>query len=116
MNPLYTLLHEWRWHKHGHRRHPHSAARSITNLALTHVFIADTPTGAHIVNVSGTFTAPVTRKDGTPLALTDINFFSLTRNGVEIQKLSPTGPVINYVDNTPITGSDDYEVFTVTND
>jgi hypothetical protein len=116
MNPLYQFLHEYRWHKHGHHCHPHSAARAITSLALTHVFIVDTPTGARIVNISGTFTAPVTRKDNTPLALTDINFFSLTRNGTEIQKLSPTGPVISFIDTTPITGSDDYEVFTVTLD
>lgn len=68
------------------------------------------------MNVTGTFTAPVTRKDGTPLALTDIDHFSLTRNGTEVQKLSPTGAVISWTDNTPITGSDDYEVFTITKD
>lgn len=66
--------------------------------------------------VSGTFTAPVTRKSGAALALTDINFFSLTRNGVEIQKLAPTGPVISWSDVTPLTGTDTYEVFTVTLD
>ena len=68
------------------------------------------------MNVTGQFTAPTTRKDGTPLALDDINFFSLTRNGTEIQKLSPTAPVISWTDDTPLTGSDDYEVFTITKD
>jgi hypothetical protein len=68
------------------------------------------------MNVTLTFTAPVTRKDNTPLALTDIDHFSLTRNGTEIQKLSPTGPVITATDATPLTGSDDYEVFTITTD
>lgn len=68
------------------------------------------------MNVSLTFTAPVTRKDGTPLALTDIDHFSLTRNGTEIEKIGPTGPVITTSDDTPLTGSDDYEVFTITTD
>lgn len=68
------------------------------------------------MNNTGKFSAPITRKDTTPLALTDIDHFSLTRNGVEIQKLPPTAAVINWIDNTPITGSDDYEVFTITKD
>lgn len=66
--------------------------------------------------VTGTFTAPVTRKSGAALALSDINFFSLTRNGVEIQKLAPTSPVISWSDVTPISGTDTYEVFTITLD
>ncbi len=69
------------------------------------------------MNVTGKFTAPVTRKDGTPLALVDIDHFQLTRNGVQIlPTLAPTGPVVSWVDNTPLTGSDTYEVFTVTTD
>lgn len=67
-------------------------------------------------SVTGTFTAPVTRKSGAVLALTDINFFSLTRNGAEIQKLAPTGAVISWSDITPTTGTDTYEVLTVTLD
>lgn len=66
--------------------------------------------------VNGSFTAPVTRKSGAVLALTDIDHFSLTRNGTEIQKLSPSGPTINWTDTTPLTGTDTYEVFTVTTD
>lgn len=67
-------------------------------------------------SVTGTFTAPVTRKSGAVLALTDINFFSLTRNGAEIQRLAPTGPIISWSDLSPLTGSDTYEVTTVTLD
>lgn len=64
-------------------------------------------------SVTGTFTAPTTRKSGAPLALTDINYFSLQRNGVEIQRLGPVSPVISWSDLTPLTGTDTYEVFTV---
>lgn len=67
-------------------------------------------------SVTGTFTAPAERKSGAVLALTDINFFSLTRNGIEIQKLAPTAAVISWSDLSPITGSDTYEVTTVTLD
>jgi hypothetical protein len=67
-------------------------------------------------SVTGTFTAPVTHKSGAPLVLTDINFFSLTRNGTEIQKLAPTAAVISWSDLSPLTGSDTYEVTTVTLD
>ena len=66
--------------------------------------------------VTGTFTAPVTRKSGAPLALTDINFFSLTRNGTEIQKLAPTSAQISWSDVSALTGTDTYEVTTVTLD
>lgn len=66
--------------------------------------------------VTGSFTAPVTRKSGAALALTDIDHFSLTRNGVEIQKLAASGPTINWTDTTPLTGADAYDVFTITKD
>ncbi len=64
-------------------------------------------------SVTGTFTAPTTRKSGAALALTDINFFSLARNGTEIQRLGPVSPVISWSDLSPLTGPDTYEVFTV---
>lgn len=66
--------------------------------------------------VNGTFTFPTTRKSGAPLALTDINFASLTRNGTEIDKLAPSAATVNWVDSTPLTGSDDYVATVVTND
>ena len=66
--------------------------------------------------VTGKFTAPVTRKSGAALALTDIDHFSLTRNGTEIQKLLPSGPVISWTDTTPLSGIDTYDVFTITKD
>jgi hypothetical protein len=35
-----------------------------------------------MLTVNGSFSAPTTRKSGAPLALTDIDHFSLTRKGV----------------------------------
>lgn len=66
--------------------------------------------------VSGTYAFPLTRKSGAPLALTDINYASLTRNGVEIDRLAPTAPTVNFTDDTPLTGADVYEALTVTQD
>lgn len=66
--------------------------------------------------VSGTFTAPTARKSGAPLALTDIDHFSLRRNGTEIAVLAPSGTVISWNDTSPLTGADTYDVFTVTKD
>lgn len=70
------------------------------------------------MNVTGTFTQPTTRKSGVALALTDIDHFSLQRNGVEIQKLAPNsaGPTVSWTDTTPLTGLDKYDVFTITKD
>lgn len=66
--------------------------------------------------VQGTFTFPTTRKSGAALALTDINFASLTRNGTEISKLSPSAATVNWTDTSPLTGSDDYVAIVVTQD
>lgn len=66
--------------------------------------------------VQGTFSFPATRKSGAALALTDINFASLTRNGTEISKLSPSAATVNWTDSTPLTGSDDYQAVVITND
>lgn len=66
--------------------------------------------------VAGTYAFPATRKSGAPLALTDIDYASLTRNGVEIDRLAPAGPTVNWADNSPLTGSDVYEALTVTHD
>lgn len=68
------------------------------------------------MNVTGTFTWPTQRKSGAALALTDIDHGSLTRNGVEIQKIAPSNPTANWIDNTPITGTDVYDLFTITKD
>lgn len=66
--------------------------------------------------VTGTFTFPLKRKSGVALSLTEINFGSLTRNGIEIDKLAPSAATVNWNDNSPLTGSDVYEVVVVTND
>jgi hypothetical protein len=96
-----------------HQHHHDPATRGL--LGLTRVQLLTI--GNFIMSsVTGTFTAPVTRKSGAALALTDINFFSLTRNGTEIQKLAPTSAVISWSDLSPLTGSDTYEVTTVTLD
>lgn len=66
--------------------------------------------------VTGTFSFPTTRKSGAELALTDINFASLTRNGQEIQKLAPSAPTVNWTDGSPLTGADVYEAIVITQD
>lgn len=66
--------------------------------------------------VAGTYAFPLTRKSGAALALSEINFASLTRNGVEISKLAPSAAVVNWADTSPLTGSDVYEAVTITND
>lgn len=121
MNPIFQKIHEWRWERHHHRPHRYSAARAVTDLRFSRVELTfnhkpRTPGVIIVMKNSGTFTAPVTRKDGTPLPLNEIDHFSLTRNGVEIQRIPPTAAVIEWQDTTPITGSDDYEVFTITAD
>lgn len=100
----------WRW-LHC-RRHPHSSARA-GHLCLVNVHIQGTKI---MPTVNGTFTFPTTRKSGAPLALGDINFASLTRNGVEIDKLAPSAATVNWTDNSPLTGSDVYEAVVITND
>lgn len=69
-----------------------------------------------MATVSGTYTFPTTRKSGATLALPDINYASLTRNGEEISRLSPSAPTVSWTDSSPLTGSDVYEAVTVTND
>lgn len=95
---------------HGRCHHDKYSPRAVV-LGLTSVIIK----GKHM-NVTGTFTAPTQRKSGAALLLTDIDHFSLTRNGVEIQKLAPSGATISWVDNEAITGTDVYNVFTLTKD
>lgn len=68
------------------------------------------------MKVTGTFTWPVTRKSGAALALSEIDHGSLTRNGVEIQRLTPNSSTATFTDATPLTGSDDYNVETITTD
>lgn len=69
------------------------------------------------MNVTGTFSVPTLRNSGAPLAPTDIDHFSLRRNGTEIQTLPvPAGPTVSFTDTAPLTGSDTYEVFTITKD
>lgn len=98
-----------------HKHDPYVPAKRIHDLGLRRVTLTF-DSEIFVMNVTGTFTAPVARKSGTPLALTDIDHFSLRRNGVEIQVLAPTGPTITWTDATPLTGADAYDVFTVTKD
>lgn len=100
-------------------------ARAIKDLGLTSVQLIHSgwypshtlPTGPFTMNVTGTFSIPTTRKSGAPLAPTDIDHFSLRRNGVEISKLAvPAGAQVSWTDTSPLTGLDTYEVFTITKD
>lgn len=105
----------WRWFwRHRPQGHHHTAAVAVF-LSFDKVVIHQIE-GKLMATVSGTFTAPVKRKSGADLALTDIDHFSLTRNGSEIQKLTPSAPVISWSDATPLTGNDTYDVFTITKD
>jgi hypothetical protein len=106
-----------RFGRRHHKHDPHVPARAIRDLSFNAIALSrDLNTGALIVKVTGTFTAPVTRKSGAPLALTDIDHFSLQRNGVEIQTIAPSASVLSYTDTTPLTGADKYDVFTITKD
>ena len=67
-------------------------------------------------SVTGTFTFPTARQSGAALALPDINFASLKRNGTEIAKLAPSAATVNWTDSTPLTGSDSYTADVVTLD
>src|SRR5882724_1469324 len=96
-----------------HHCHPHLAASAIRTLGLTLIIVNQK---GRVMQVTGQFTAPTTRKSGAPLALTDIDHFSLRRNGVEIQTLPASGTVITFTDLTPLTGTDTYDVFTITKD
>jgi len=61
-------------------------------------------------------TVPTTRKSGVALAVTDILRIELSRNGVVLDSAVPTGPTVSFTDTTPLTGSDDYNVATLTTD
>jgi hypothetical protein len=101
----------WFW---CHRpKHHHTSARA-GHLCLTRINV--TRGNKVMSTVTGTYTFPATRKSGAALALTDINFASLTRNGTEISKLAPSAATVNFTDSSPLTGSDVYEAITITND
>jgi len=115
------LSHVGHPHRGRHWHDPYVPARRIHDLAFRKVTVIPHPSpqiGALTVNVTGTFTQPNARKSGAPLAVTDIDHFSLRRNGTEIQVLAPntTGPQVTWTDSTPLTGTDTYEVFTITKD
>jgi hypothetical protein len=103
-----------------HRRHhchdPYVPARAIHTLGLVRVLLTPTARGVTMSSVTGQFTAPSLRKSGASLPLTDIDHFSLQRNGVEIATLPPSGTVISWTDTSPLTGSDTYNVLTITKD
>lgn len=61
-------------------------------------------------------TVPTTRKSGAPLALSDILRIELSRNGAVIDAVVPSGPTVSFTDTSPLTGSDDYNVVTLTTD
>lgn len=103
-------------HRH-HHCDPYVPARPIPDLSCNTILLSrDAPGKGLIMKVSGTFTAPTARKSGSPLALTDIDHFSLQRNGVEIATLAPSAATIAWNDTSPLTGSDKYDVFTITKD
>jgi hypothetical protein len=112
------------WNRHHHRQ---ASARAVHDLHFSHValtlgnappFFNGKPIGVLLVNtVTLIWTIPTTRKSGAGLALTDIDHFSLTRNGVEIQKVAVgVGPTQTATDTAPLTGADTYDVFTITKD
>jgi hypothetical protein len=101
----------WCWPHRPH--HIHSSA-GPGHLCLTHIRLKG---NRHMATtVSGTYTFPTTRKSGSSLSLSDINYASLTRNGEEIARLAPSGASVNWTDSSPLTGSDVYEAITITND
>lgn len=128
---MYTLIEVYshvreRFGRRHHKCDPYVPARAIMDLCFRQVSIVGpnralypsfiSPPGVFTVKVTGTFTAPTTRKSGAPLALTDIDHFSLQRNGVEIQTIAPTQSALSFTDATPLTGADKYDVFTITKD
>lgn len=66
--------------------------------------------------VTLTATVPTTRKSGASLSLTEILRIELSRNGVVIDSVVPTGPTVAFTDTSPLTGNDDYTVETLTTD
>jgi hypothetical protein len=111
---LVSIVRDRPRHRHYHCD-PYVPARRIHDLCFRRVTLTPIPGGLSM-NVTGTFTAPVTRKSGTALALTDIDHFSLRRNGTEIQVIAPTAATLSWTDATPLTGTDTYDVFTITRD
>ena len=97
--------------RHGHH-HYHYAARSII-LAMTDVFIN---VKENFMQVNLTWTTPSTRIDGTPLALTDIQATNVFRNGSVVGSPITVSGAMMFTDISPLTGSNDYEVETVTID
>lgn len=104
---------------HQRKHDPYVPAKRIHDLDFRKIVLMRNPhTGDTVMNVTGTFTQPTTRKSGAPLANTDIDHFSLRRNGTEIQVFVPNAnqPQISWTDASPLTGTDTYEVFTITKD
>lgn len=115
--PVHIPPSRWRCGRE-HKHDPYTPAKRIHDLGFTRVALVHNPhSETPTMNVTGTFTVPTTRKSGAALTPAEIDHFSLHRNGVEIATLSPpVGSTVSFTDSSPLTGSDTYEVFTITKD
>lgn len=73
------------------------------------------------MTVTLTWTTPTTRAPdangvSAPLAIAEIKSMVISRNGMQLASVVPTGPTNTFNDTTPLTGSDTYTVDTVTTD
>lgn len=109
--------------KHGcryHKRDPYVPADAVQDFCIRVIALAPDycHAGVTLMNVSGTFTQPNTRKSGAVLPIEDIDHYSLQRNGTEIQVLwtNPNGSQVSWTDTTPLTGADTYTILTITKD
>ena len=98
--------------RHHHHHHHHRAASGVV-LAITDIVI---DTQENLMNVTLTWTTPTTRIDGSSLALTDIASTVVLRNDLELTTVVAVAGTNTYVDTTPLTGVDEYEIVTVTTD
>lgn len=100
-----------RWRYRHHQRHPnHAPARSV--LGITRIEIQ----GDTVSTVTLAATVPTTRKSGKSLSVDEILRIDLSRNGAVMDSVVPTGPTIQFVDSSPGTGNDTYNVETFTKD
>lgn len=99
-------------HQHGHRL---AAAPIVLVLASLEINIEE-----NSMKATMKWTTPAQRKDGTALALTDIQATNVLRNGILLATVSAVdsgNPLGNsFDDTTPLTGADTYVIETVTTD
>lgn len=117
LNTLLRSLDGWRsgWHHHGGCIHQKGPALYVALIVHSIVFTLK-QNGEILMKVNLTWTTPITRLDGSPLALADIKATNVSRNGVIIASPIAVAGVMTFSDSTPLTGSDAYVVDTVTTD